>query len=179
MDVVDVVDPTWRQRVLLVELWFADQQWLTLRRTRNSVLQKCGLKSTSPNVLAIVNVQRYSKTLLVLMWRCLIICAHILHNSSRSNTPIIDLYTKASDHQFIVSVHGGFYKIICNNFLILILSISKIVAETCAPILEVWQNKVLHVSDTKPEWRAIADRFFGEMELSTHPGCPWWKAYTN
>ena len=54
---------------------------------------------------------------------------------------------------------GGQYNIIRNGYVAAKPSVSKLVAETCAAIIEEFQDEVFHTPSTEPEWKAIAERF--------------------
>lgn len=60
---------------------------------------------------------------------------------------------------------GNLYKSPGNVFIVSISSISKIVAETCFTIIEVFHDKVMLTPSPEAEWRSIA-LYFQEHALN-------------
>ena len=59
---------------------------------------------------------------------------------------------------------GAQYNLIRNGYVAAKPSVSKIVGETCAAIIEEFQDEVFHTPSTEPEWKAIADRFLDRLD---------------
>ena len=54
---------------------------------------------------------------------------------------------------------GSFYKIALLGYVVSVPSVSKIVAETCLAIIEVFHDEVMLTPSTEQDWRDISQRF--------------------
>ena len=175
--VVALQDPERRRRqLLLLQIWLAYRQWVTLTTKR---------KRRSPRVwvkkyLTYRNTHGLCATLLpqlrenhyghaAIFRRTLgvdaamfdFICAHLTPYIERSRTNCrepISVEARVSLTLYYLC-SGGFYKTPNTAFRISIPMISKIIAETCHAIVEVWQREVMVSPGTEQQWRGISDRF--------------------
>ena len=185
--VVVVQDPARRHRhLLLLQIWLAYRQWVTLTIKRKRHSPRVWVK----NYLTYRNRHGLCWTLLPTLWdnhygqaaifrRTLgvdapmfdFICAHLVPFIERTSTNYrepISIEARVSVTLYYLCT-GAFYKIPSTSFIISIPMISKIVSETCHAIMEVWGDGVTKHRATMASYKW--------PEFSTYIGCNRWEAH--
>lgn len=177
MDVVQIQRNPQVQLFELAQIWLAYRQLLALRRKSRkrrspavwvthylTLREQHGLCATLLPTLRDGNyghARMFRRTLGVDARMFDYLCTQLAPLIERRHTNYrapISVVQRVSITLYYLST-GGFYKGVNTAFWVPIPTISKIVSETCAAIVEVWRDDLIRCPSTEPEWREKSKRF--------------------